>query len=132
MGTSIAKIRRGNQLATEIVQAAGMANDDKRTSRVELEGILANEGYGARHPMNKATMSLYRHAAGVARGAVPTEADIATAARRQVRAIERAAARDGDGNDLSRSEFQTLSPRLQRAVLFARKYGDSTLDAHFF
>lgn len=133
MNVAMPKIRRGVALAKEIVQAADVANDqDGRITRAELRSILDAEGYEPGHPMRRGTMSLFNAARTLAGWKAPTAKDVARAAAQSRQAIRAAAAQDGRPGRLSRSEFETLSPADQRAVRFAARYGNDTLDEYFF
>lgn len=133
MDVSVTKIRGGVGLAAEIVKAADIANNaDGKTSRAELKGILDGEGYRKGHIMRRGTHALHSYAYRIAGSTNPGEKSIDVAARRTVNAIERAAAKDGKADVLSRDEFQTLSPTAKRLAQFSARYGESTLDELFF
>jgi hypothetical protein len=130
MNVAMPKVHRGVALAKENVGAADVANNqDGRTSRAELKQILDGEGYGKGDPMRRGTMAFFEKARKLAGGKAPTAKDLASAAKQADQAIARAAGKDGR---LSDRELKSLSTADRFVARFADRFGNDTLDEHFF
>lgn len=130
--SSISRIRSGAELLKEVLRAADVSrNDNGRVSGTELSGMLKGEGYRS-GPIVNAPTRIHRYAQKLSGEAAPKLSATDAAVDRALRAIERAAARDGNRRTLSADEYNSLSATAKAVVDFGRKYGDDTFDELFF
>lgn len=130
---SIAKAQGGAALMKELLEAADQSrNDNGKVHHAELNAMLRAEGYKTGSVIVDSPRAVHAYARKISQSPQPSIKVTNKAVDQTLKAIEKAAAKDGDATTLSKDEFETLKPTAKALVKFADKYGETSLDALFF
>lgn len=132
--SDVKNVKGGADFAREIFHSLKYARptSSRNVHKKDLDAILKAEGYKRGDLIADVPRDILAEAQRISGKEAPDHRTIRRVLNRRVREIERAAKLNGEPGRLDSEEYKKLSKSAQAFVRFSNRYGDSTIDGHFF